>query len=126
MKEDSEEETKYHYHYHHGSNILLAVILIIAGIIFLLNNFGILPWQIWNLIWRFWPLALVLWGLQIIFGKSFLGRLVVTLVGLALVAFVIAFAIASVSPAFSQWLSIQLPWWNWEILNKFEIPNGGY
>lgn len=49
---------------------LAAVILILLGIIFLLNNLGWLPWGLWGSLWRLWPLILVIIGLNIVLGRS--------------------------------------------------------
>lgn len=40
----------------------IGVIIIIIGILFLINNFGVL--DIGGFIWRLWPLVLVWWGLS--------------------------------------------------------------
>ncbi len=45
-------------------------LLVGLGVIFLLNNFGILPWSIWMNLWKFWPLLLVLIGIEVFWGKS--------------------------------------------------------
>ncbi len=55
--------------YGHGSPVLGPVFLIAAGVVFLLNNTGILPWSIWGNLWRLWPLALVAIGLDMLFGR---------------------------------------------------------
>jgi len=44
--------------------------LIFVGIIFLLNNFSLLPWSIWSILWRFWPVMLILAGLETAFADS--------------------------------------------------------
>jgi Flp pilus assembly secretin CpaC len=46
------------------------VILIVLGGIFLLNNFGILPWGVWTSVWKFWPVLLILIGLEFMLGHS--------------------------------------------------------
>ena len=46
------------------------VILIILGAVFLLNNFGVLPWSIWNNLWKFWPVILILIGIEYLIGHS--------------------------------------------------------
>src|SRR3990167_5009756 len=46
------------------------VVLIVLGIIFLLNNFGILPWEIWQNIWKFWPILLILFGIEVLLGRN--------------------------------------------------------
>lgn len=47
-----------------------GVILIALGLVFLLNNLGILPWDIWNVLWRLWPLALIAVGLDFLLGRD--------------------------------------------------------
>ncbi len=48
---------------------LAPLILVLLGGIFLLNNFGFLPWSIWLSLWRFWPIILILIGLEFWFGR---------------------------------------------------------
>src|SRR4030043_1137808 len=45
-------------------------ILITLGVIFLLNNFGVLPWDIWTNIWKFWPVILILVGIEALIGQN--------------------------------------------------------
>ena len=45
------------------------VILIGLGVVFLLNNLGILSWSMWDVIFRLWPLLLIAAGLDIIIGR---------------------------------------------------------
>jgi hypothetical protein len=45
------------------------VILIGLGIVFLLNNLGILSWSIWEVLLRLWPILLVAAGLDLILGR---------------------------------------------------------
>jgi hypothetical protein len=44
-------------------------ILIGLGIVFLLNNLGILSWTIWETLLRLWPVLLVAAGLDLILGR---------------------------------------------------------
>ncbi len=46
------------------------IILIFLGIIFLLNNLGVLPWDLWTSLWKFWPVILILVGTEILLGKK--------------------------------------------------------
>ena len=116
------------------SKALLAVIIIFLGITFLFNNFGILPWSAWDLIWRFWPIVLVFVGLQISFGKSWLADFVITVLGLAVITFILALAFASVNPEFNSLLGRELRFWNPHIVdqltprqqNFFFQDNGGW
>lgn len=45
-------------------------ILIVLGVVFILNNLGILPWEIWNNLWKFWPVILILFGVELLLGQS--------------------------------------------------------
>ena len=63
------------------------VILIGLGVVFLLNNMGVLAWSVWEVIFRLWPILLIALGLEIILSRlSAWGSL------LALVLTVVIFA----------------------------------
>src|SRR5215210_2097893 len=53
----------------HHMPVLGPVLLILAGSVFLLNNLGILPWNVWGDVWRLWPLIPIAIGLDIIVGR---------------------------------------------------------
>lgn len=53
----------------HGAPILGPVLLIAAGVVFLLNQLNVLPWSIWGQLWRLWPLVLVAIGLDMLIGR---------------------------------------------------------
>ena len=88
----------------HGSGIVFAVILIFAGVIFLLNNFGILPWNIWTSLWRFWPVFLILIGLQIIFGRSKPGSFLLGIFSLFIVGAIALVVVASSNESVNTWI----------------------
>lgn len=67
-----------------------ALLLIFFGLILLFNNLGLLPWEVWNNIWRFWPILIIFWGLKLILGKSLLGNLITTIIGLLIIALILA------------------------------------
>ena len=46
-----------------------ALLLIAAGVTLLLQNMGIVRWELWLEIWRFWPLVLVAIGVSLAFGR---------------------------------------------------------
>jgi hypothetical protein len=52
-----------------GGSIVGPILLIGAGVLFLLNNLGIVDWAVWGGLWRLWPLALVAVGLDLLFGR---------------------------------------------------------
>lgn len=52
-----------------GGSLVLPIALIGLGILFLLNNLGLLGWSAWEVILRLWPVLLVAVGLDILFGR---------------------------------------------------------
>ena len=93
-----------------GGSGAWAVFLIAVGSILLLNNLGFLPWEIWSVLWQFWPVLLILAGIEIALGHSSLSRLLVTILGLALAAFIIiALALAPTNPGIDRWLKHLFP-----------------
>lgn len=64
--------------------LVAPAILIALGILFLLNNLGLLSWAIWPAILRLWPLLLIAIGLDLLFGRrSAIGSLLAALLVLA-------------------------------------------
>jgi len=45
------------------------VILIGLGVVFLLNNLGVVSWSVWGVLLRLWPILLVAAGLDLILGR---------------------------------------------------------
>lgn len=70
-----------------GPGLVWPVILIGAGIVFLLNNLGLLAWDVWETLFRLWPLLLIAIGLDILIGRrsAWASLLVVVILVLALV-----------------------------------------
>jgi len=60
-------------------NIFWGVILIVVGVLFILQNLGLVYFQ-WATLWRLWPVILVLWGVSIIPVKDWVKILLVLLV----------------------------------------------
>ena len=50
-------------------SVVGPIILIGLGVIFLLNNLGLLSWSIWGTLLRLWPILLVAAGLDLILGR---------------------------------------------------------
>jgi hypothetical protein len=72
---------------HQRSSLVGPVILIGLGVVFLLNNLGVLNWSVWDLIIRLWPVLLVAAGLDILIGRrSTLGALLSLVLTAVLVA----------------------------------------
>jgi hypothetical protein len=89
-----------------------AMFLISIGTIFLLINFGFLPWTIWVYIWRLWPIILIFIGLRIIAGRNMLTNLIITILVFIFFAFVILLPLARYNPNVSRWLRENIPAWS--------------
>lgn len=69
------------------SSLFGPLFLIFIGVLFLLNNLGILSWDIWFQLIRLWPVFLIGAGLDLILGRrSMLGSIVVSVTMIALIA----------------------------------------
>lgn len=76
-------------------SLVWPIILIMAGVLFLLSNMGILDVNFWEL-WRLWPVLLILAGLEIILGRrSFLGNIIVLIITIAVVVGVVILLITA-------------------------------
>jgi hypothetical protein len=76
-----EEQRQYH------GGFVWPILLIGAGVLFLLNNLGMVDWSVWAALLRFWPVLLIAVGLDILVGRRFpVGSV---LLGLALIAFLV-------------------------------------
>jgi hypothetical protein len=74
---------------HYRGGFVWPVVLIGAGVVFLLNNLGVLGWDVWATLVRLWPVLLIAVGLDILVGRRFpLGSLL--LAGLLVVVLVLA------------------------------------
>jgi len=92
-------------------NVFFSIVLVSIGILLLLNNFGLLTWNIWHILWRFWPVILVFWGIEAILGRSFLSNIIVTLIGIVLGILIIAYSISIVDSNFDKWAGKKCPMW---------------
>ncbi len=61
----AEQERRYRRH----GGLVWPLVLMTAGVIFLLNNLGLLSWNVWDVLWRFWPVLLIAIGLDILLGR---------------------------------------------------------
>lgn len=72
-----------------GEDLAGATFGIGFGVIFLLHNFGQLPWNAWDMLFRLWPLFIVAIGLDLLLGKrsvwlGMLGAVIILLLGAGL------------------------------------------
>lgn len=56
---------------------LSSLILLFLGVIFLLNNLGYFPWDLWTNVFKFWPIILIVISLEMLFTKNGSPRLLV-------------------------------------------------
>jgi len=80
-------KNKWHRHRRSGG-WGFGLLLVFIGVILLLNNLGIVSWDFWNYVWPVWPLLLVLIGLRIVFGRGWVGNVIILIITLAIIAFV--------------------------------------
>lgn len=88
-----------------------AYVLIFIGVVFLLNNFNLLPWESWQIIWRFWPFILVFIGLQMVFGRSRAGQVIAAVLSLVLVVLLLLVILASGNQTINNYLKDRISWW---------------
>ena len=60
--------------------LLLPLILIAAGVLFLLGNLDVVSFESWHTLLRFWPVLLIAAGIDLIVGRSSIGGALSTLV----------------------------------------------
>lgn len=93
-----------------------AVFLITIGSLLLSNNFGYIPWSIWDNLISYWPVLIIFIGIDIVLGKSSLGNLIAgvinSLIFLLIVAKVIGYSLPFKNP-------IPLPQKNYEVPQFF-------
>jgi len=80
---------------HPRPSLVWPVVLITAGVLFLLSNMGVLDIDFWNL-WRLWPVLLILAGLEIILGRrSALGNIIVLALTILVIAGVVVLLVSA-------------------------------
>lgn len=67
-----------------------AVFLITVGTLLFLNNFNILPWSIWANLFPFWPVLIIFAGIDAIFGKSLIGKIIASTINILIFLSIIA------------------------------------
>jgi hypothetical protein len=71
----------------HRLRLFWPLVFITGGVLLLLDNFGMLPPGMWNALGQLWPVVLILLGLEMLVGRrSFLGSLLILIVGIVVVA----------------------------------------
>jgi hypothetical protein len=47
---------------------VFALLLVLVGGVLLLQNLGVIPWELWLELWRLWPVLIIAFGLNLIVG----------------------------------------------------------
>jgi hypothetical protein len=79
-----------------ANRLFWGIIVLFAGILWLLSNLGLIPSSIWYQLWRLWPILIILWGVSILFSKSgvksiWLSMVMVVIIAAAVSAFAFLF-----------------------------------
>ena len=99
----------FHSHHHHEGGISWALFLLTVGIVLLLNNFGILSWNVWSILWRFWPIFLIIIALQMILGRSWISRIIIFIISLFMIGSVLFYSVASVNNSAAKYAKKNFP-----------------
>ncbi|MBI2957994.1 MAG: hypothetical protein HYY32_04040 [Chloroflexi bacterium] len=87
----------------------MGLVLLFLGVLFLLQNLGVVGWDVWGTLWRFWPVLLIVIGLGLIWGRRspwlMFGLSVALLAGAVLVAIFTAGTTGPATTSFKQSLS---------------------
>ncbi|MDD3531772.1 MAG: DUF5668 domain-containing protein [Candidatus Shapirobacteria bacterium] len=113
--------------------VVWPLILISLGLLFLLNNLGLLSWSAWNILWRFWPIFLILSGLELVLGDSSWSKVILATVCLITLEAALFFTIIWPKPesVFKQSFRDRAVFWSQKIFPKnkeqeFVITNESY
>ncbi len=80
---------------HERPGLVWPVFLIGIGVVFLLNNLGVLPWGVWQTLLGLWPVLLIAAGLDLMLGRrSARGALLAAILVLAVLAGAVWAAVA--------------------------------
>ena len=52
-----------------AGSLVWPIVLIGLGVLFLLNNLGIISWNVWTLVFRMWPVLVIAIGLDLLLGR---------------------------------------------------------
>ncbi len=91
-----------------GRGVTGGFFLIFLGVLFLLNNLGIVPWEIWNYIVGFWPIFLIFAGINVILGRNIFSRIIISVLALAAFILILIYGLYSVGSPLIMGLPPQL------------------
>lgn len=68
-------------------------VLISVGAVLLLNSLGVLSWDLWQFLVKFWPIFLIIAGLNVVFGSTKVGSIVVGVATIVMLVGAIVFSV---------------------------------
>ena len=86
------------------------LLIIFIGVVFLLNNFNLLPWSSWDLFFKLWPVFLIVIGFEILFEGTRWKRYIVGLVFFFLGLFLVFEVLMWNNTRFRDWVNKYAPW----------------
>lgn len=95
----ADAERRYAAKCNRQSDTILGVLIIFSGFIFLLNNIGVFPFNIWDFVSIFWPLFSIFIGVRIIYGKSFLSDFILLVIIMMVIGIILICGLQKNRPA---------------------------
>ncbi|MFA6552449.1 MAG: DUF5668 domain-containing protein [Candidatus Paceibacterota bacterium] len=92
---------------HNHESEVGGLMVLLAGIILVLNNVGVIPWQFWDYALPFWPSILVIIGARIILGKNTFSRMLVFMLAVVVFAFVIIYSLIRLNSPITNQLPLE-------------------
>jgi hypothetical protein len=89
-----------------GGSLIFGFLMVLAGIIFLFNTLGVLPWSVWSIVGRLWPVVLILIGVDIIFGHSWVSHVFTFILTLGTGLIVLGLIFLNFSPQVLEFLPV--------------------
>ncbi len=86
------------------------LLIIFVGVIFLLNNFNLLPWSSWDLFFKLWPVFLIVIGLEILLEGTKWAKYIASLVFFLLGLFLVFQILMWNNTLFRNWVHKNMRW----------------
>lgn len=97
-----------------GGSWIGGIILVLIGAVLVLNNYGVVSWEVWRAMAVFWPVFLIIFGIRLLLGRNAVSRIVTGALALIFVLFIILLGLSEVnSPVLA---ALHLPQWALNII----------
>jgi len=98
------------------------MIIIFIGLMLLLNNLGIISWNVWEMLFKFWPLFLVFGGIDVLIGDTLPGSILADVLATLIIAYIFIQVAMIDNEVVRQWVFTNMPWLPY--LPEFFTPKG--